>query len=360
MGIEILVGDCRDALKRLPAESVQSVVTSPPYYHARDYDHADQIGLETSPAEYCAALVEVFHEVWRVLRPDGTCFVNLGDSYAGSWGNQGQGNSVSTISEYQRAAVPKVQSGAGSIPPGSGLKPKDLIGIPWRVAFALQDAGWWLRSEIIWSKPNPMPESMLDRCTKAHEQIFVLTKSGAPTIWRHRVTKEWSDAPDMTEVLPRPTLKNPDAMVPAWRAFDYFWDADAIAELTKYPPGGSHDDRAQGGFNDKGKIPGTNQRAFRAIRETRNKRSVWTVASQGIKEAHFAAMPADLVRPMILAGSREGDLILDPFGGAGTTGLVAQQLRRRAVLIELNPEYAAMAKRRLGQEAGLFAEVSVA
>lgn len=341
---KIIIGDCLATLKTMNSSCVHCVVTSPPYFGLRDYGNSNQIGLEPSPQEYIAKLVEVFREVRRVLRPDGTCWLNLGDSYArapakgGSgpngknesrWGyggaqaarvkdpNSKQASNRSADLDHIRKFRPgsgradgivdergqRNRNGVGPVP---GLKDKDLIGIPWRVALALQADGWYLRQDIIWHKPNPMPESVRDRCTKAHEYLFLLTKSDR-----------------------------------------YYFDSDAIAEEAKYKPGGSHTDVPQGGFDDKGPIPGSGQRSFRAIRETRNKRSVWTVATRPFKEAHFATFPPALVEPCILAGSKPGGIILDPFAGAGTTGVVAKQHNRHFVGFELNPEYAAMAERRI-------------
>jgi DNA modification methylase len=425
MSVEILVGDCRDVLKTLPAQSVQMVCTSPPYFGLRDYETATwdggdptcdhivgttrigladspastrggakkaaagtpfqaretcprcgarrvdhQIGLEPTPDEFVLALVEVFREIKRVLRDDGTVWINLGDSYSGSRSGPDSGSTLQGTRHSQNQAKRAREMTSSrrrdnqAVPRSdvkiAGIKPKNLIGIPWRVALALQADGWVLRQDIIWSKPNPMPESVLDRCTKSHEHFFMLTKSSSPTIWRARDTEEWSDAPNLKERIADPTEDKPDRTVPRWREFDYYYDAGAIAEAAFYPPGGTHDDVPQGGFNDKGVIPGSNQRAFRAIRETRNKRDVWTVSTAPFGQAHFATYPPALIEPAILAGSPEGAMILDPFGGAGTTGLVADRLRRRCILIELNPGYAAMASRRLGMDAGLFAQVSVA
>ena len=310
MTVTIHKGDCRKVLPMLPAESVHCVVTSPPYFGLRDYGTAGQIGLEPTPDAFVGEMVAVFHDVRRVLRPDGTCWLNLGDSYAGSGmtggtnGMQGRSDLVEKMFHgHRREAIP-------------GLKQKDLIGIPWRVAFALQADGWYLRQDIIWSKPNPMPESVRDRCTKAHEYIFLMSKSER-----------------------------------------YHYDADAIAETAKW----ADDNRA-----DKGRLTydgkrqgavGTGNEAFVVISETRNKRSVWEVATQPFSEAHFATFPPALIEPCILAGCPRGGTVLDPFGGAGTTGLVADRVGRDAILIELNPEYAAMAERRIKDDAPLFAEV---
>jgi len=319
MTVQILVGDCRERLRQMEAGGVHTCVTSPPYFGLRDYGHAGQIGLEPTPDRFVAAMVEVFREVRRVLRDDGTVWLNLGDSYAraGGWSNNSGLDGVSRA-EGQRAKS-NMTGGGASQKLAHGLKEKDLIGIPWMVAFALRADGWYLRQDIIWAKPNPMPESVTDRCTKAHEYIFLLSKS------------------------PR-----------------YYFDAAAIAETANYQPGGSHTDVLQGGFNDKGEIPGQGQRAFRAIRETRNRRSVWTVPTQPFADAHFATYPPDLIEPCILSGCPIGGTVLDPFGGAGTTGLVADRHGRNAVLIELNPAYAAMAQNRLKADGGMFSAVTIA
>lgn len=440
MSVKILVGDCRHVLASIDPGSVHCVVTSPPYFGLRDYGtgtweggdqacghvvgemrrglgladsvvsvrggghkaaevenikakdvcpHCDarrvdsQIGLELRPAEYVEQIVAVMREVRRVLVDDGVLWLNLGDSYARSDAKGGSGfggkNQAYLGDNYARAHA--------DIPPG--LKAKDLIGIPWRVAFALQEDGWYLRQDIIWSKPNPMPESVTDRCTKAHEYIFLLSKSER-----------------------------------------YFFDAGAIAEPSVYADSG----RSSAGPDDLDPDRKRNDRtvgaSFRAITQTRNKRSVWTVATRPFTEAHFATFPPALIEPCILAGTserghcptcgarwsrvvekirekdptagksamrgagsnrendsgktnREGrefqrvvstettwepgcdcgaepvpDVVLDPFGGAGTTALVADQNKRDAIIVELNPEYAEMASRRITADAGMFAEVS--
>jgi DNA modification methylase len=381
----------------MPAGSVQCCVTSPPYFGLRDYGHDGQIGLEPTPDEFVAAMVAVFREVRRVLRDDGTCWLNLGDSYAGSWGNQGRKETRGTqrpvnggmLTPVHDGRFPANGSNTGKIPDGSGLKPKDLIGIPWMVAFALRADGWFLRSEIIWAKKNPMPESVTDRPTKAHEQVFLLTK--------------------------RPT---------------YFYDAAAVAEegtgrspgnkthkgVTAFDDGDAHH-RTKGGLLNVG------------ASETRNRRSVWHIASQPFSGSHFATMPPDLAEICIKAGTSERgqcphcaapwqrvveterfssrpncrpvgtrgnqpsltasmgqpqqgsrgvrtattgwaascvcpahqpvpQMVLDPFGGAGTTALVADRLQRNATIIELNPAYAELARNRVNDEAGMFAPVA--
>jgi len=309
VSVRLLTGDCRDVLKTLPSESVHCVVTSPPYYGLRDYGVAGQIGLETSPAEYVAALVEVFREVRRVLRSDGTCWVVIGDSYA-------SGGRSTFRSSASKNKGQQVQDDMLRPVDPEGIKPKDLLGIPWRVAFALQDDGWYLRQDIIWSKPNPMPESVTDRCTKAHEYVFLLSKS------------------------PR-----------------YYYDAEAISEASAYPGDERHlrtDKTIEFAMPDGG----SRARTANPTGLTRNRRSVWTVASQPYAQAHFATFPPALVEPCILAGCPKGGIVLDPFAGAGTTCLVADRLGRSAIGIELNPDYGGMAHRRVVDDAGLFAQVA--
>lgn len=490
MTVSIHIGDCRHALKRLADDSVQCCISSPPYFGLRDYgtatwaggdaacDHVvstirtgeglaeyskgsaggghkqgqvrklqakdtcpkcgavridGQIGLESSPAAYIAEMVALFREVRRVLRPDGVLFLNLGDTYAGVGGQTPQ-----TGKAMKGRARQRVNISRSARISGGGLKNKDLIGIPWRVALALQDDGWWLRQDIIWHKSNPMPESVTDRCTKAHEYLFLLSKSE-----------------------------------------NYFWDGNAIAEASIYAPGCGWEEEAKGTRGGKRGKPQVRkidpEQSFRAIRATRNKRSVWTVATQGfageyctacrtffegeklaglriekLKQgesevkrrwcgcgrhdawlSHFATFPPALIEPCVLAGSpekccsscgtpwersykktlvptrkapanataieshtdpydkasnwgRDGHkkghayeivpgpleavcrckapagnaVVLDPFGGAGTTGLVADRAGRDGLLIELNPEFADMARQRIAGDGGLFAAVS--
>jgi len=263
----IYTGDCLTILPTLPAQSVHCVVTSPPYWGLRDYGHADQLGMESTPAEYVAHMVQVFREVKRVLRDDGTVFLNLGDTY------------------------------------GSG---KQLTGIPWRVAFALQDDGWILRQDIIWHKPNPMPESVTDRCTKAHEYVFLFAKQ----------QRYYYDAKSIMEPAdPRNYRKRATQRI--------------------VPPGQT----IQGKMDAKrGEI----------LCEDRNRRSVWSVSVNSYSRVHFAVMPPKLVEPCILAGCPVGGVVLDPFAGSGTTGAVAASLGRNFVGIELNPAYVALAEQRIG------------
>jgi DNA modification methylase len=331
--VRILIGDCRERLRELPDASVNCCVTSPPYFGLRDYGHEGQMGLEPTPDEFVAGMVEVFREVRRVLRDDGTLWLNIGDSY-----NSGANYSPNAPSNDGS----KQQTNRGSHkhrqPILRSHKHKDLIGIPWMLAFALRADGWYLRQDIIWSKPNPMPESVRDRCTKAHEYLFLLSKG------------------------PR-----------------YYFDAEAIAEAASGWNGSRFDTgktdehqlgRSQRWEQRKAKGEPTRQGLAGAGAvgasdvggglETRNKRSVWEVATQPFSEAHFATYPPALIEPCILAGCPKGGTVLDPFGGAGTTGLVADRLQRDAILVELNPEYAAIAEKRLSGDGGMFSEVLAA
>jgi DNA modification methylase len=300
----LIQGDCLEVLKTLPAESINCAVTSPPYYGLRDYGVDGQIGLEQTPNEYVAKLVEVFREVKRVLKDDGTLWLNLGDSYASA--QKGSGGATNKQLTNRGSFFRPERYDLAS----HGLKPKDLIGIPWRVAFALQADGWYLRQDIIWHKPNPMPESVRDRCTKAHEYIFLLSKSAK-----------------------------------------YFFDSDAIKEGSKtYTRKASKiGNKAQSDDGFRSYMVDSQTRGFGRDITTvgRNKRSVWTVTTKPFKGAHFATFPQDLVEPCILAGCPEGGTVLDPFFGAGTVGVVAKKLGRNYVGIELNSQYIQIAERRI-------------
>jgi DNA modification methylase len=301
-------------MRQMTEQSVQTCVTSPPYFGLRDYGHPGQIGLEQTPDEYVAKMVSVFRGVRRVLRDDGTLWLNLGDSYAAQRGGThqpaetlagGKGGKTTDGSRVNRDRHDGYNPTRNAS--GIGLKHKDLIGIPWRVAFALQSDGWYLRQDIIWHKPNPMPESVTDRCTKAHEYIFLLSKSAR-----------------------------------------YWYDADAIAEVSRYPG----DNRAERADTRKVIDPfcadgGSRARTGNPTAETRNRRSVWTVATQPYSGAHFAVFPPALIEPCVLAGSRPGDVVLDPFTGSGTTGMVAGNQGRKFVGCELNRDYLALAKERI-------------
>lgn len=305
----ILTGDCRDILPTLPADSVHCCVTSPPYFGLRSYlraDHPDkakEIGSEHTPEEFVATLVAVFREVRRLLRDDGTLWLNLGDSYANDskWGGSSGGKHASALHG---------STGVGRTKVRTGLKSKDLIGIPWMVAFALRADGWYLRQDIIWSKPNPMPESVRDRCTKAHEYIFLLSKG----------PRYYFDAEAMSE--------------PAIHA------GTIVKSKGKYNDG---NDKAIKGYE-------THVVGERLVKATRNRRSVWTVTTKPFKGAHFATFPAALAEPCILAGSPPGGVVLDPFFGSGTTGQVAQRLGREWIGIDLNDEYVPLQEARAMRE----------
>lgn len=278
LSARIMVGDAVARLRELPDGSVRTCVTSPPYWGLRDYGNDGQLGLESTPQEFVQNLCQVFDEVRRVLADDGTVWVNLGDSYAD----------------------------------------KSLAGVPWRFAFAMQDRGWYLRQDIIWAKPNPMPESVTDRCTKSHEYVFLLTKN------------------------PR-----------------YYFDHEAIKEdsVTKdiRRPYGSQ------GANmlDKRGAQGEGKQRKNTNGTLRNKRSVWTVTTKGYKEAHFAVYPPELITPCVLAGSAPGDTVLDPFSGSGTTGEVALRNEREYIGIELNPDYAELSERRITEATGMLGKVEL-
>jgi DNA modification methylase len=308
----IIEGDCRAELPKLAACSAHCCVTSPPYWGLRDYGHPDQLGLEKTPEEYVEKLVAVFREVRRVLRDDGTMWLVLGDSYARGTGGQ-PGDNVGTDGYARRG---RGNRGRGPIAPG--LKPKDLVGIPWRVAFALQADGWYLRSDVIWSKPNPMPESVTDRPTKVHEYVFLLAKSA-----RYYFDQEAVREPHTMRPQRRPSghkRRRPGLNMP-----EHTWSGTARDE-----PG------IDG--NESG----------------RNIRSVWTVATEPFSDAHFAVYPPALIVPCIKAGCPEGGTVLDPFVGSGTTGVVATRLGRSFVGVELSPKYAAMARNRIDGDAPLF------
>jgi DNA modification methylase len=306
----ILVGDNRKTLATLEAGSVQTCITSPPYWGLRDYGEDNQIGLEQTPDEYVEQLCLVFDEVWRVLADDGTLWLNLGDSYNGATSNR-TGNNGFTDGRTNRDK----RFSVGGV---DGLKPKDLVGIPWRVAFALQARGWYLRSEIIWHKPNPMPESVTDRPTKSHEHIFLLSKSAK-----------------------------------------YFYDHEAIKEPAIWANDSRNGSGRQTYEGKRAENDGLIQQSFVTVNDTRNKRDVWTVATQPFAGAHFAVYPAALIEPCVLAGSREGDTILDPFSGSGTTGVVALRNGRNYIGTELNPEYAELSKKRISDDCGMFGEVEI-
>jgi DNA modification methylase len=301
-------GDVVQVLKTLPSETFNCCITSPPYYRLRDYGLNDQIGTEETPEFYIERLVAVFREVRRLLRKDGTLWVNIGDSYVGS-GKGRKGNEAICAGGKQRTNKGTITGTLGKTPATPGLKHKDLIGIPWMLAFALRADGWYLRSEVIWHKPNPMPESVTDRPTRAHEQLFLLTRSDR-----------------------------------------YYYAADAIKEplVTRlHRPGCTklNRDRQDSGTEDQSRIWGSGT--------GKNKRSVWTIVPSQNRFAHFATFPPELPETCLLAGSPEGGVVLDPFSGAATTGIVAVKNRRSYVGVELNPEYVEISRRRFQRELGI-------
>lgn len=322
---QIITGDCVAGLQSMPEASVQCCITSPPYWGLRDYGHEGQIGLEATPNAYVAQIVAVFREVRRVLKDDGTLWLNLGDSYAAQRGGtdmpaetlaggvSGQGDE---IAKRGRGVGYRPHRNASSL----GLKHKDLVGIPWRVAFALQADGWWLRQDIIWHKPNPMPESVTDRCTKAHEYVFLLTKSA----------RYYYDAEALKE-----------KSVGTWNAAKSTLAANGVKNVALNQSGQRRTAGADTFHRDED-------------RTGRNRRSVWSIATQPYSGAHFAVMPEALAEPCLLAGSRPGDLVLDPFTGSGTVGAVAVGHDRSFVGCELNPAYVALARQRIGAVAPMF------
>lgn len=324
----ILQGDCLDRLRDLPDNHAHTCVTSPPYFGLRDYGVEGQIGMEATPDEFVAKMVQVFREVRRVLRDDGTLWLNLGDSYNAYNGNRGPSRGCANKSHHE--IMPTLPVGAGLTV--KGLKPKDLIGIPWRVAFALQADDWYLRQDIIWHKPNPMPESVRDRCTKAHEYIFLLSKSG-----RYYFDHE--------------AMREPASKGSAGSEFH-------TGKTGEHQLGRASKNRSvRPGVDTKGGGQGSGEMTYPA--ESRNRRSVWTVPTQPFAGAHFATFPPALVEPCIRAGAPVGGIVLDPFSGAGTTGLVALRNQRNYIGCELNPEYAAMAEVRICDDNQIFNSVEV-
>jgi len=315
----IVQGDALDVLREMPDDSAHCCVTSPPYWGLRDYGADGQLGLESTPEEYVAKIVEVFGEVRRVLRDDGTLWLNLGDSYANT-GNPGQDFSASSVGYGGKGRGHLGGQPVKLMPPG--LKPKDMVGIPWRVAFALQSDGWYLRSDIIWHKPNPMPESVTDRPTKAHEYIFLLSKAKRYFYDGDAIREDWTSGRDD---MRKHGVRTGAAYIQQGSVMDNSDKGERLAERNQ------HD--YQGG---------------------RNKRSVWTVTTKPYSEAHFATFPPKLIEPCVLAGCPEGGTVLDPFAGSGTTGMVALRAGRCFVGIEINPEYVELARHRIHNDAPLF------
>lgn len=299
----VLFGDCRDSLRRMAADGlrVQTCVTSPPYFGLRDYGVDGQIGLEQTPDAYVAAMVEVFRAVRDVLADDGTLWLNIGDSYAS------QGGKEPPQSKWKKDGIHDGQNGGKSRRPPAGIKPKDLIGIPWMLAFALRADGWYLRSDIVWAKGNPMPESVTDRPTRSHEYVFLLSKSDR-----------------------------------------YFYDHEAVKEpaVSDHPSGNGFKRDARLSYKDANGTRG-NDAQWDGVGGKRNRRSVWNVNTKPYKGAHFAVFPPALIEPCVLAGSRPGDVVLDPFMGSGTTAAVAIEHGRRFIGCELNPAYEALQVERI-------------
>jgi DNA modification methylase len=313
MKYEIKVGNCLDVLKTMDDESVHCCVTSPPYWALRNYDHPDQLGQEPTPEEYVNNLVEIFREVKRVLQDDGTLWLNLGDSYVGTGSKGKHKDPKSTSRNGQTSATNnKVQ----------GLKSKDMVGIPWRVAFALQQDGWYLRSDIIWHKNNCMPSSVKDRPTSSHEHIFLLAKSQK-----------------------------------------YYYNKDAILEPLAHPELCDKGPSGFGGLKHTAMSKNTTNSTYSGRKydakklKGKNKRDVWTVPTSGYKGSHVAVYPPKLIEPCILAGCPNGGIVLDPFSGAGTTGVVAIQNGKQYIGIELNPEYVKLSEDRINDLCGNLFEV---
>lgn len=331
MAERILLGDALEQLRTLEAESVHTCVTSPPYYNLRDYGVTGQIGMEATPEEFVEKLVEVFREVRRVLRPDGTLWVNIGDSYATRSGRQPPTNTRNSCGHTAKQTP-------------QGYKYKDLAGVPWLLAFALRADGWYLRQDIIWHKTNAMPESVRDRCTKAHEYIFLLSKS----------PRYYFDAAAISEPIAESSIKRCLQNIELQKGSDRQPGKtngemkDVLPRFggVKYGLDGSKENRTKSG---KQYIP--------TMR--RNKRDVWTISTAGFKGAHFAVFPEKLIEPCILAGCPEGGTVLDPFTGSGTTGVVAKRLRRNFVGIEINPDYCEIAQKRIAEAPTFYEQMRI-
>jgi DNA modification methylase len=349
----VLLGDCLGSLRAMPDCSVHTCITSPPYFGLRDYGHAGQIGLEATPEAYVARLVDVFREVRRVLRDDGTLWLNLGDSYSFS----GKGGKPEESPHRKQATNAGSLIKGGDM--GSGLPPKNLLGIPWRVAFALQADGWYLRQDIIWHKPNPMPESVTDRCTKAHEYLFLLSKSERYYFDQEAVKEPAVDATGGV----RKQQARARAIAMEKGLTDAHIDAIRAAGITD--TGKARETQSGTGKNtpevqrlaeEAKQALGGYYREFLTDDGTRNRRSVWTVSTKPYAGAHFATFPPDLIEPCVLAGAPIGGTVLDPFGGSGTTAGVAVKHGRSAILCELNPAYVSLIHDRVSSIAGpLFA-----
>lgn len=329
----VILGNCLDVLKGLPEGSVDCCVTSPPYYALRDYGAQGQIGLEATPSLFIGRLTEVFAEVRRVLKPTGTLWLNIGDSYA--YSNKGAANYPDNAMNYKQGTNRGLLGKPLTLKKCDGYKPKDLIGIPWMLAFALREQGWYLRQDIIWFKPNPMPESVTDRCTKAHEYIFLLSKS----------EKYYFDMESFRE--PAVGFNN-DPVAGSAGAFGNPQSRNRKGNSKTFRGGGAYTNNKS--FDNSSDTSRASHGNSENLSGLRNRRSVWSVATAQTHEAHFATFPERLIYPCILAGCPEGGVVLDPFMGTGTTGLVARKLSRNYVGIEINPEYKKIADRRIARE----------
>lgn len=333
----IINGNSLEVLKSLPDNSIDCCVTSPPYYALRDYGCDGQIGLEETPEKYIERLCDVFSEVRRVLTPQGTLWLNIGDSY--------NGNKVGNTEVVKNKKVSESNDFRKKL--WSGAKPKDLIGIPWMLAFALRSQGWYLRQDIIWHKANPMPESVTDRCTKSHEYIFLLSKSQRYYFDHEAIQEEATGYDGRKDTMMKGSKKYNTQIMPnqsvqsmakngrerwKFKSKNYQYDGQR--------PNSMHLKR-EAGMSDE-------------VYPVRNKRDVWTVNTKPCKEAHFATYPFELIKPCILAGCPENGIVLDPFMGSGTTAIVARSLNRNYLGVELNPEYIKIAHKRLDKHLGMF------
>lgn len=332
-------------LQSLPNDFVDCVITSPPYYGLRDYGHPDQIGLEKTPDEYIENLTLVFEEVRRVLKPDGTLWLNLGDSYCGT--GTGTGDQASSTLQGGK----KTQIEAGKRPdkkPHGDIKPKDLMGIPWMMAFALRKCGWWLRQDNIWSKPNPMPESVTDRCTKSHEYLFMFSKSS--TYYFDYKAIQTDAKPDTGNRYERGRSGESKVVngVPGQPKHSFHQEKPNTRKSGNLArkDGSARGCPEDSGSNVAGSVPWEGEKA--------NKRSVWVVPTKNFPDAHFATFPPKLIVDCIKAGTKEGGLILDPFIGSGTTAVVARKYYRNFIGFELNPDYIKIANKRIQTELGIF------
>lgn len=380
---QIITGDALTELKKLPDECVHCCVTSPPYWRLRDYKVDGQLGLEKTPDEYVAGMVEVFRQVRRVLKKDGTCWINIGDSYASGKCGRDDLNAAgrARLSEFGNVGYANkdisVNTPVKIRKPPAGMKPKDLVGVPWMLAFALRADGWYLRQDIIWSKPNPMPESCQDRCTKSHEYLFLLSKSPRYYYDAFSIATDYKDKTFTAFGCESKGNDDGSGLIQSEN-----WGKSIAVRKPKQwkmPDGWDTGDGGHGSFHRNGRekgrkasrnddpTMGVNGKGFKGHSGNydaegkpigtgkANKRSVWVIPTHRFEEAHFATFPPDLIIDCIKAGCPEGGVVLDPFMGAGTTGLVAAKLGRKYLGIELNPEYVQIAENRLKKELGLFA-----